>query len=475
MVHWMAEGPAKIDTTNAEETGGNTSEVFAPALCIAFEAARPFEPPSRHFFGGTGLVELGRSGTGRRVVRREGADRSLSISIPDSWLSRNHALLRHESNAWFVEDLGSKNGTFVNGRPVRRQELEDGDVLEVGHTFLVFRDRVPFSDHELADLQLEPSKEPDLASLNGGFAGQIRVLESIALSRVSVVLRGEVGTGKEVAARALHRLSGRSGPFVAINCGGLPATLIESELFGYRKGAFSGALEDRPGLIRSAHQGTLFLDEIADLPLTSQATLLRVLQESEVQPLGSTRPVRVDVRWVVASHRDLDEMVSTQEFRLDLLTRLSGFTFLLPPLRERIEDLGLLSASILLRQQDERAVRLSFSLQAGRHIFAHRWPGNVRELDKALCRALALMTGDRLEEKHLPRLGPAAVRQGSLRPRARQLSPEDEKRRAALVALLREHHGNMAAVARAMGLEASRTQVYRWVERFGLDPNEYRP
>src|SRR5437588_230906 len=168
-----------------------------------------------------------------------------------------------------------------------------------------------------------------------------------ARARIPVLLLGETGTGKELIARAVHDLSGRTGPFLAVNCGALPETLVESELFGYRKGAFSGAYEDRPGLVRSSDKGTLLLDEIGSLPLPAQAALLRVLQEEEVVPVGATRPLRVNLRVVAATHEDLGVLASQELFRADLLARLSGFTLDLPPVRERREDVGLFLTSLL--------------------------------------------------------------------------------------------------------------------------------
>src|SRR6266852_9046673 len=158
----------------------------------------------------------------------------------------------------------------------------------------------------------------------------MRKLEAIAASTVSVVLQGESGTGKEVAATAMHRLSGRVGPFLPVNCGGLPETLIESELFGSRKGAFSGADKDRPGLVRSADGGTLFLDEIGELSPSAQVALLRVLNDGEILPIGATKPIRVDVRVVAATNRDLENLVSRGQFRADLLARISGLVAWLP-------------------------------------------------------------------------------------------------------------------------------------------------
>jgi transcriptional regulator with GAF, ATPase, and Fis domain len=232
---------------------------------------------------------------------------------------------------------------------------------------------------------------------------------------------------------------------------------VESELFGHRRGAFSGAVDDHPGIIRGADRGTLLLDEIGDLPLPAQIALLRVLQEEEVLPVGATRPLKVDLRVVAATHRDLDELVAQQRFRADLLGRISGYACALPPLRERREDFALLVASLL---QKMGAAQLSFSPDAARALLRHAWPLNVRELEQCLSSAAVLAANERVELEHL-RL-PAA------RPAARPNDEHDGRRREELIALLREHAGNVTSVARAMG--KARTQVQRWLRHYAIDP-----
>src|SRR5215510_5900309 len=237
-------------------------------------------------------VALGR-GEPRAATEIDGGRRRLRLSFSDQWMSTRHACIKRTAGGFWVADEGSKNGLLLNGERTNGALLVDGDWIEAGHTLLRYR-------HGALPPPTQPraSRSSDAAALSTmlpTLEEQSRNLEEIARSTVSVILRGETGTGKEVLARAVHRMSGRPGELIAVNCGALPATLLESELFGYRKGAFSNALEDRPGLVRAADRGTLFLDEIGDLPLSSQAALLRVLQEREVTPLGSTRPVKVDL------------------------------------------------------------------------------------------------------------------------------------------------------------------------------------
>ena len=464
------------DTTTEERPTPTNAARGEPCLCVAFEAERPLQASSFHRLGNVDVLRFGRSRGERTVERRtEGGERQLLLGVPDRWMSGAHASLRRMLGRWVLEDAGSKNGTFVNGGAVRHAELADGDVVELGHSFAVFRAFAPVELGEPLDVRAVEPLDAGLLTLRPALAAQLRDLQRIASTRVSVILRGESGTGKEVLARAVHRLSGRTGPLQAVNCGALPDTLVESELFGYRKGAFSGAYEDRPGLVRSADGGTLFLDEVGDLPLALQASLLRVLQESEVVPVGSTKPVKVDLRVLAATHHNLDEMVASGSFRADLLARLSGFTLTLPPLRERREDLGLLGASLLRRHLAAGAERVRFGQLAARALFLHSWPLNVRELEKSLAVAAALAEDGRIELEHLPPPIRTAPDEGAAEiPAAhgKPLSAADDKRRQELLALLEANQGNVAAVARAIG--KARMQVQRWMKRFGIDPASYR-
>ena len=286
------------------------------------------------------------------------------------------------------------------------------------------------------------------------------MLCKIARSRVPVLLRGDSGTGKEVMATAIHALSGRRGPLLPVNCGAIPATLLESELFGSRRGAFSGA-EDRPGLVRSAENGTLFLDEVVELPPTSQAALLRFLQDGEIVPLGADKRIVVDVRVVAATNKPVEDLVARGTFRRDLYARLCGYVMRLPPLHARMEDLGLLIASLLARLEPDGPPR-RLSRTAARALFRHRWPLNVRELEQALRAALATAAGPEITsddlrlETGLDSAPPALHADG----------------RARIIELLDKHEGNLTAVAR--GLSTSRSQVRRLLVRHGLTPRDYK-
>ncbi|MCB9495409.1 MAG: sigma-54-dependent Fis family transcriptional regulator [Fibrobacteria bacterium] len=228
-------------------------------------------------------------------------------------------------------------------------------------------------------------------TLLGESAGMKRLfqdLELMAPASASVLLLGESGTGKEMIARRLHELAGRPGPFVAVNCGALPPSLLEAELFGHEKGAFTGALSAKIGKIRQADGGTLFLDEIGDMPIEAQTRLLRVLEEREVEPIGSSRPVEVDIRVVAATHRNLSAMSAEGRFREDLRYRLEVLVVHLPPLRERGEDVLLLARAFLAHFSGAR--RLEFSPRAEQVLQGHDWPGNVRELRNVVERCSVL-------------------------------------------------------------------------------------
>jgi len=266
----------------------------------------------------------------------------------------------------------------------------------------------------------------------------------------------------------VHSLSGRPGAFVAVNCGGIAASLLESQLFGHMKGAFTGAARDEPGFVRAADRGTLFLDEIGDLPLAAQAALLRVLQEREVVPVGGSRPIKVDLRVVAATHRPLDRMVAEGTYRADLLARLSGYRHLLVPLRARREDFGLILGDLLRRAELPGAGELRLTTAAGRRLLAHEWPLNIRELQQCLLVSAALAPHQVIDAEHLPIVPGLGSRPALIE---RELD-NPEALRDTIVGLLRQHRGNVSYVARDLG--KARMQIHRWMRRFHLDPNAFR-
>ncbi|WP_371930876.1 sigma-54 dependent transcriptional regulator [Oceanimonas sp. CHS3-5] len=250
--------------------------------------------------------------------------------------------------------------------------------------------------HEQCLKELLVGESPAMQSVKG-------LIRQVADKQANVLLLGESGTGKEVIARAIHSLSQQAkGPFVPINCGAIPAELLESELFGHEKGAFTGAVSARKGRFELADGGTLFLDEIGDMPLPMQVKLLRVLQERSFERVGGTRPIKANVRVIAATHRDLEEMIQEQRFREDLYYRLNVFPITAPPLRERKDDIALLLKELVARHRSEHRVDLGFSPAAIQTLQGYRWPGNVRELSNLVERMMILCPDQQVEPGDLP-------------------------------------------------------------------------
>ncbi|MDZ4252229.1 MAG: sigma-54 dependent transcriptional regulator [Sulfuritalea sp.] len=305
---------------------------------------------------------------------------------------------------------------------------------------------------------------------NSPLNGICELAQRIAGHELSVLVTGESGTGKELLARAIHYASERAErPFVVENCGALPDTLLEAELFGHKKGAFTGAHEDRIGLFQQADGGTLFLDEIGDTSPAFQVKLLRALQEGEVRPVGSPRSVPVDVRIIAATNRDLEADVASGRFRRDLYYRIAGIDLHMPPLRERPQDIPVIVAAMF---KESALVGRRFSERAMQALGAHRWPGNVRELQNEVMRALALGDGEVLDAGLLsPRVGQMAA----VKPSAAGFDPDgatlkellDQVEAQVIDAALRRHHGNKTRVAEELGL--TRVGLRMKLSRLGLD------
>ncbi len=314
---------------------------------------------------------------------------------------------------------------------------------------------------ELAVRRGAPLLVGEDASLRKVFVG----LQRAATTDTTVLIEGESGTGKELFARSLHALSGRAdSPFVAINCAAIPETLLETELFGYEKGAFTGAVGRKPGKFEIAHRGTLFLDEIGDLPLTLQAKILRALEEKRFERVGGTASVQVDVRLVAATNRGLKAAVAARRFREDLYFRLSVFPITIPPLRERPGDVPLLARYFVDRFcRDLKKKPLVLSPEAVEHLQSYRWPGNVRELQNCIERAVILADGDSILPRHLnlsflepagPEPPPGPWEQidltGTLNEVTRRVVAEAEKRKIEMT--LREADGNKGRAAELLGV-----------------------
>lgn len=385
-----------------------------------------------------------------------------SLRIPDPFLSGKHATFERRGSGIVLRDNASRNGTRVNGAGITECSLADGDLIEVGHALLCFR---LVNATALAVIDALPCLGP-VATLCPEVAVLGQALKRIAPSREPVLILAETGSGKEVAAAALHELSRREGAFRAVDCGAVPENLFESTLFGHRKGAFTGAESDRVGEIVAADGGTLFLDEVGNMSPSAQAKLLRVIETGEVTPVGAAQSQKVDVRWVAATNRDLFK--SGDDFREDLLRRLAGYIARLPPLRKRREDLGVLSSYLL---RDASVAAASMTPTAARLLFGAELPGNIRQLRASLRSAALLADGEAIDIEHLPDFysesQPSPDSKLSKSP-GKSAAPSAE----ALAKVLRETEGNVVQAAANLGTHAR--QIYRWIERHGLDLDDYR-
>ena len=401
----------------------------------AFDLAPPDRARAVVFWdGGSDARDLA---PGRDLLVGRGED--CDLQVLHRTVSRKHARLRTGTPVT-LEDLGSDNGTYIDGQrlPAGPQPLGPGQVAQLGAAMLILQ----------GDLGAPAAPRPAPA------ADFERFLALIAKSPLSVLVVGETGAGKELAAEALHRGSRRaSGPMVRLNCAAFPQTLLEGELFGYEKGAFTGASQAKPGLIEAAHGGTLFLDEVGEMPAATQAALLRVLESREVLRLGALRPVGVDVRLVSATNRDLEAMVAAGTFRRDLYYRLAGVTVRVAPLRARRDRIVSLARTFLA--EGARAAGVAPPTLTGAAIarlMRHGWPGNVRELRNAMERALAVCEGRPIEPGHL--LLDAA---GG--------APEPDERQRVIDALAAAE-GNQTLAAEILGV-SRRTLIHR-IEEYEL-------
>ncbi len=399
---------------------------------------------------------LGLSGDPRRVAlnarcTRFGRGADCQVVLAGGEASRHHAEISRVGPVYVIRDLGTRNGTSDDGKRVAEAPLVPGAVVRMGEWLACAREAAG-PEPAAADFSAQGPALWGSQILRAAVAPA----HSAAASKLPIILEGETGTGKEVVARAIHSWSGRGGPFVAVNCAALPEALAEGELFGYRRGAFTGAERANAGFFRAAHGGTLLLDEICDLPLPLQVKLLRVLEQQEVVPLGEATPVPVDVRVLAAAQEPLGNAVAQRRFRADLYARLDGLTVRLPPLRERIEDVVALLE--LFVAEHRPGLKLQLTANALETMLLYDWPFNVREL-RLLGQRLSLLLAQQasihrreLPERMRPRL-PSAPDSSA--------SPQDVAAGAlaSLLAALRAHRGNVTRAAQAAGI--SRMRAYR--------------
>ena len=419
-----------------------------------------------------------------RVRVLHGPDAGLEIEVPpaglviggaspsdfvltDKTVSRRHCALKPEAHGFLVTDLGSSNGTHLDGVTLQKATVTAGAVLRVGNTFLQL---LPQENR----VEIPPSERGAFGEMVGSSLAMRQaysLLERASLSDVPMLLMGESGTGKELGARAIHDSSPRAqGPFITFDCGAASETLIESDLFGHMRGAYTGAHADRPGALELANGGTLFLDEIGDLPLRLQPKLLRLLERGEAARLGATRMQQFDVRFVAATHRDLRAEVAQGTFRGDLYYRLGVVEVQIPPLRRRMEDITVLVEHFLARHGAQGNVERCENLD---RLLAYGWPGNVRELRNVIARAVALsLPGTSFDAM------PVMIGQVMTEPdrtwSVRADRPYHEAKAdmlarfdlAYLHDLMSQSGGNVSQAARIAGIE--RRHLYRLLDKAGI-------
>ncbi|HLK88762.1 MAG TPA: sigma 54-interacting transcriptional regulator [Polyangia bacterium] len=405
-----------------------------------------------------GSLTIGRAGADPAAGEGSGDGRTLGLS--DGLLSREHLRVSRTGRGYEIADLASRNGTFLDGRRLEQPtHLSDGCIILFGNQVAVFRQT---SQAELAALDKE-SADPfgPVPTFSPALALTFARLRKLAKTEAELLLVGETGVGKEVVARAVHRLSGRRGKLIAINCAALPAAEVDGELFGYVAGAYAGASGKR-GLVEAADGGTLLLDEIGELPPELQVKIFRFLQDRSFRPLGSTKVRRLDVRVMAATARL--EGSGPGIPRPDLVARLGAEPISIPALRRRPEDVPSLLAHYAegVREVEPAALRA---------MCLYGWPLNVRELEKSIGNALAMSHGGRLRLEHLPSQIRGALERGAPI-EARRREPRVAPDRIELEQLLKQHGGNVASVART--LDRKWNVVWRWVVKHKLKPEKFK-
>jgi two-component system response regulator AtoC len=424
---------AKAHPTDSTDTAG----VFL--LVVGRDAYATYDLPA------SGALTIGRG-------------ESNAVRVDDPLASRTHACL-HVGDAMYLEDVGSVNGTRVKDQVVKRGErvrITIGETIQIGSSVLIVQRRAAQADLLRPETLRDEGMPITLAAPSAPRAGEAmrrvhELAERAAAGIINVLITGETGVGKELLAETVHRASPRrGGPYVCLNCAALSETLLESELFGHERGAFTGAVQAKPGLLETAARGSLFLDEVGELPMSTQAKLLRVLETREVARLGSVRPRRIDVRFIAATNRDLEKEVARGAFRADLYYRLNGITLTIPPLRSRLEEIRPL-AETFLRQICRDLGRQPAMLPPATiaHLEDYGWPGNIRELKNVIERAVLLCEGPTLEPQHMPLERPLTESQ-KLPTSTSSIGGQTEKDR--IIDALAACAGNQSRAAKRLGM-----------------------
>ncbi|HMJ09877.1 MAG TPA: sigma 54-interacting transcriptional regulator [Polyangiaceae bacterium] len=391
------------------------------------------------------------------------------VRVHEPSVSRLHAKLVVQADGQYaLTDLGSANGTAVGGELIRSTtvDVKPGVPILLGGTVIVLQ--VPI---HAASQQLAPSREQADSPVSAAMAHVDALFSRVAPTQVNVLLLGETGVGKDVFAERLHRLSTRcQGPLLRLNCAGMAPALLESELFGHEKGAFTGAVQAKKGLLEVASGGTVLLDEIAEMPLEVQAKLLLALELRVMRRLGSTQDRPIDVRFICATHRDLQVEMQRERFRADFYFRINGVTIRIPPLRERLDELEGLVAQFA-RETSARlgsAEPPAFDASVLGALHRYHWPGNIRELRNVVERAVIFSDGRRVTEKELvvaelPRAEAVAGTGSTL---ATAAADEDSAERERIMSALAECGGNQSRAAKRLGI--SRNTLIARIREFGL-------
>jgi DNA-binding NtrC family response regulator len=409
-----------------------------------------------------------------------GAMEDNDLVLHDETVSRYHCRIVQEANSYVLVDLGSTNGTFINRVRIKEGYLKPGCTVGLGQTELKFL---------TADEKVEivPSRKDHCGDMVGKHARMrelYAIIEKIAPTTTTVIIEGETGTGKEVVAQTIHKLSNRSsGPVMIFDCGAVPENLLESELFGHEKGSFTGAIMTRQGIFEMAHGGTLFLDELGELSLDLQPKLLRALEQREIRRVGSNKPIKVDVRVIAATNRNLEEEVRAGRFRQDLFYRLSVVRLFLPPLRDRVEDIPLLIKHFLrsasyAKNADGSPRVTGISREALDLLCAYSWPGNVRELVNVVERACSFCESETIQIPDLPDMIRDAPRIGATRdlPTGEYTFKEAKERwvssfeRDYIVNLLKKNGGNISHAAREADID--RKYFRKLMRKYGIEADD---
>ncbi|MBX7147467.1 sigma 54-interacting transcriptional regulator [bacterium] len=390
------------------------------------------------------------------IGSREGVD----VLLKDDYVSGKHCELKFTSSGIFLTDLKSTNGTYVNDTRVGDIGLKPDDIIRIGETKLTIR----WKEQTEAILPVTDDFFMGMVGTTSVMKVLFGKIQKVAPTDLSVLIQGESGTGKELIAQSLYRLSTRSEkPYVILNCGAISANLIESELFGHEKGAFTGAISRHTGAFEQANGGTLFLDEIGELPLELQPKLLRVLENGTIRRVGGAEEIKVDVRIVAATHRNLTEKVKEGKFREDLFYRLHVIPLFVPPLRERVGDVLLLAEHFLSKQSGSYRKTLSF--EARDKLISYPWPGNVRELRNVICRSMVYATQAQIMPQDIELLSVA-----SPEPASSSFTPPPDHvalvEKQKILEVLREVQGNRTRAAEALGM--ARSTLFRRLRDYGL-------